>query len=382
MFNSLKKSLDNSPYLSFKTVSIGLSIIVVLTGLAVSLGLTQISQDLRQQAFEEDYITPPPKRVINPCSWCGRSCGFSSKQGTNCPDVMPPEGCECVYDRDKNECVNTCEVEPGVTSAPEEPSQKELCETDGGTWQQFPNACADTCSYAANPKGTMCAQVITMSCNCGPSECWDGDSCEPNPSPAPTTAPAPTKTPQPSPTPAPTVAPDPTLTYTIESGQPSVLKIIRQPFTRNSGDSLTVIVTNQRGYQFEATRSQECDSQGCFYEFYPVTNTKATKCWYTRKPTEEVEKFGEQSEIGELEGAADRYDQSWIVKTDPCPGLDADFNQDCLVNATDRSFLINRIWGNTADDLKADIAGPQGRPDGVVNIWDYSKLVWQWTETN
>lgn len=56
-------------------------------------------------------------------------------------------------------------------------SEEELCRLQGGTWQQFSDACADTC--ASERDGLMCAQVLTNSCECGPTECWTGTACEP-----------------------------------------------------------------------------------------------------------------------------------------------------------------------------------------------------------
>lgn len=337
MLKSFKESLNSSSYLSFKTIIFGFFTIIILTGLFVGLNLTRASQDIRQKANEV---------TTNPCGWCGASCGLKSEQGNNCLMVMPPPGCECTYNSETEACVETCDNSP---------TPQEICEHSNGTWRQFRNGCADSCSYAADPT-QMCTLALTMSCDCGPNKCWNGEFCESNPTQ--------------------------TLTYAIQSDQPQALKIIRQPYAEDNEASLTLKVVNQKGYEFEVTGLQQCEGQSCFYEFYPITNPKALNFWHKWKPTEQVKRISDQSDIWDVSGTADPYDQSWITKPNPCPGLVADFNQDCLVDATDRSFLINRIWGNTADDLQADISGPNNQPDNAVNIWDYSKLVQQWTNSN
>jgi len=56
---------------------------------------------------------------------------------------------------------------------------QQLCEQEGGEWTTFPNSCADLCEYARNPDTTMCAQVVTESCDCGSGNCWNGTTCQP-----------------------------------------------------------------------------------------------------------------------------------------------------------------------------------------------------------
>jgi hypothetical protein len=53
-----------------------------------------------------------------------------------------------------------------------------LCETAGGEWSQFPNACADSCEYNRDPEAILCAQVLIESCDCGADKCWNGQGCE------------------------------------------------------------------------------------------------------------------------------------------------------------------------------------------------------------
>lgn len=54
---------------------------------------------------------------------------------------------------------------------------RKQCLDQGGEWTQFPNSCVDSCEYRRNPD-MVCAQVITMGCNCGEGECWNGVTCE------------------------------------------------------------------------------------------------------------------------------------------------------------------------------------------------------------
>ncbi len=52
------------------------------------------------------------------------------------------------------------------------------CANAGGTWRQFPNACADSCA-AQEDGAVVCAQGLTYGCDCGPGQCWNGAACEP-----------------------------------------------------------------------------------------------------------------------------------------------------------------------------------------------------------
>jgi hypothetical protein len=58
------------------------------------------------------------------------------------------------------------------------PSEQEACEFSGGEWINFSNACANTCDYALG-EVDYCAEVITESCDCPSSECWNGEECVP-----------------------------------------------------------------------------------------------------------------------------------------------------------------------------------------------------------
>ncbi|MCK5021878.1 MAG: hypothetical protein KAR54_01345 [Candidatus Pacebacteria bacterium] len=61
---------------------------------------------------------------------------------------------------------------------PVEGSKESLCSNAGGEWQKFSNTCANTCSFERNKENSICAEVITESCNCGTDKCWNGKSCE------------------------------------------------------------------------------------------------------------------------------------------------------------------------------------------------------------
>lgn len=61
-----------------------------------------------------------------------------------------------------------------------QPSANAGCAASGGTWELFPDSCADSCEIVNNPN-PVCLQVITASCDCGPDKCWDGLTCINNP---------------------------------------------------------------------------------------------------------------------------------------------------------------------------------------------------------
>ncbi len=57
-------------------------------------------------------------------------------------------------------------------------TEEQRCVEAGGEWRQFSDACADLCEYRRG-EVDMCAQVLTMSCDCGEGMCWTGYVCEP-----------------------------------------------------------------------------------------------------------------------------------------------------------------------------------------------------------
>ena len=61
----------------------------------------------------------------------------------------------------------------GGNEMPNIQDKETLCEESGGDWMSFPDGCADLCEAS----GVVCASVITDSCNCGDSFCWDGSDC-------------------------------------------------------------------------------------------------------------------------------------------------------------------------------------------------------------
>lgn len=81
------------------------------------------------------------------------------------------------------------------------------CKNSGGTWKEFPNSCADNCWSLVSEQA--CLDVLTDSCDCGATKCWNGTTCANNPgtTPPPSGTPTPTPTITPSPTPTPTVPP-------------------------------------------------------------------------------------------------------------------------------------------------------------------------------
>ena len=54
--------------------------------------------------------------------------------------------------------------------------EQKMCLTEGGSWQEFNNACANFCGRSKKDFA-VCSQVITMGCFCGKGSCWNGNKC-------------------------------------------------------------------------------------------------------------------------------------------------------------------------------------------------------------
>jgi hypothetical protein len=70
-------------------------------------------------------------------------------------------------------------ITPTPTNTPAE--DKPACLAGGGTWEQFPDSCVDSCELIADPE-IGCAMVLTYGCDCGSDSCWSFESkqCKPN----------------------------------------------------------------------------------------------------------------------------------------------------------------------------------------------------------
>ena len=53
------------------------------------------------------------------------------------------------------------------------------CVKSGGEWTTLLTTCVDWCSFIRG-ETPVCGQAFTWGCDCGPDECWDGESCELN----------------------------------------------------------------------------------------------------------------------------------------------------------------------------------------------------------
>ncbi len=56
-------------------------------------------------------------------------------------------------------------------------NETQLCESNGGSWTQFPNDgkyCHDECDKPTNVK---CLKALSMGCDCGTEKCWNGKKC-------------------------------------------------------------------------------------------------------------------------------------------------------------------------------------------------------------
>lgn len=54
------------------------------------------------------------------------------------------------------------------------------CERLRKTWREFSNTCVDSCNLERNPEVISCGQAFTNGCDCGPNQCWNGETCEDN----------------------------------------------------------------------------------------------------------------------------------------------------------------------------------------------------------
>ena len=56
---------------------------------------------------------------------------------------------------------------------------EEECSRIGKTWETFSNGCVDSCSKERD-ENQGCSSMLEEGCNCGPEQCWNGKTCEPN----------------------------------------------------------------------------------------------------------------------------------------------------------------------------------------------------------
>jgi hypothetical protein len=59
-----------------------------------------------------------------------------------------------------------------------EQAYQERCETAGGEYKEFGDACGDSCISAREDTG--CEDTETYACDCGDDLCWNGENCELN----------------------------------------------------------------------------------------------------------------------------------------------------------------------------------------------------------
>ena len=70
-------------------------------------------------------------------------------------------------------CSKKVEIQPVIGGPQAE------CTRVGGEWKTFGDSCADRCEPQRN-KDIGCLQALGESCDCGPDQCWNGKTCEPN----------------------------------------------------------------------------------------------------------------------------------------------------------------------------------------------------------
>lgn len=67
------------------------------------------------------------------------------------------------------------------TSIPNLSNPTNQCVASGGSIASFPNSCGDSCALAQRTGEIYCLDVMTDSCDCGPTMCWNGTECVENP---------------------------------------------------------------------------------------------------------------------------------------------------------------------------------------------------------
>ncbi len=54
------------------------------------------------------------------------------------------------------------------------------CGRIGGIWKEFSSGCVDSCFKERSEEPPICTTAMTFSCDCGPTACWNGETCEAN----------------------------------------------------------------------------------------------------------------------------------------------------------------------------------------------------------
>ena len=67
-----------------------------------------------------------------------------------------------------------------VSPTPTPSSKPEAtCIEAGGTWKEFNNGCVDSCASQQPGEPVACTQALKFGCDCGPTQCWSGQTCTP-----------------------------------------------------------------------------------------------------------------------------------------------------------------------------------------------------------
>jgi len=145
-------------------------------------------------------------------------------------------------------------VDPTVYPEPSGDTPSLLCVKAGGTWETFPDSCADGCYSGKFYPLRACLDVLTDSCDCEPGKCWTGKECiRDSEYPKPSI----TKTP-PSITPFPTrpqisVSPNPTIIVP----PPPICNPIRADINSDGKVSVSDILSIIAGFR-ESVDRQPC----------------------------------------------------------------------------------------------------------------------------
>lgn len=119
---------------------------------------------IRKGTCNEDCTNPtPPVKPTVSKFMCARKCA---------PGYYLSSDCDCVRARYQIDTISPIETR--------EPRQITACERSGGETKLL-SGCGDSCDVLVDSLVACPADSQQESCDCGPNQCWNGNSCVKNP---------------------------------------------------------------------------------------------------------------------------------------------------------------------------------------------------------
>ena len=104
--------------------------------------------------------------------------GFLKSPTTSSNNIDLEQEIETLKETIENRDARIQELENAFDN-PNPANKESICLTSGGAWTEFSNGCGDSCGKERDPT-TICTLAFAFNCDCGPLECWNGQTCEPN----------------------------------------------------------------------------------------------------------------------------------------------------------------------------------------------------------